>query len=374
MGNLHILVTGGAGFIGSHLVDKLIDAGHEVRIIDSLVDQVHGGKAPEHLNPKAEFFRADICDAEVVASALDGIDVVYNKAAEVGVGQSMYEIVRYVKANDLGTAVLLQEMIRRPKQFKKLIVASSMSIYGEGAYRCPTCDENRNPFIRSNEQMARNEWDYYCEKCGSSLQPVGTTEDKPLFPTSVYAVSKQDQEQYSLAIGRAYEIPTVAFRYFNVFGTRQALSNPYTGVCAIFSSRLLNDQAPMIFEDGEQSRDFIHVDDIVQANLLALETDRADYHTMNIGTGRPTTVREMARLLSDGLGKNIEPQIVGKYREGDIRHCVADISKAKQLLGYEPQISLEEGLAELLDWVKDQEADDRVSAATAELDERNLVK
>ena len=371
---MNILVTGGAGFIGSHLVDALVERGHRVRILDSIVEQVHGDKVPEHLNAAAEFIRADVCDAEAVSRALDDVDVVYHEAAEVGVGQSMYEIVRYVKANDLGTAVLLEEMIKRPAQFKKLCVASSMSIYGEGAYRCDGCNTSETPYLRSNEQLAAHEWEFACQKCGGVLRPIGTDENKPLFPTSVYAVSKQDQEQYSLAIGRAYRIPTVAFRYFNVYGTRQALSNPYTGVCAIFSSRLLNDQAPMIFEDGEQSRDFVHVDDIVNANLLALETDRADYETMNIGTGRPTTVKEIAQLLARGLGKDIEPQIVGKYREGDIRHCVADISKARRLLGYEPKIELEEGLVELLDWVRDQDADDRVQTATSELATRSLVK
>ena len=374
MEKLNILVTGGAGFIGSHLVDELVERGHRVRILDSIVEQVHGGTVPDHLNKAAEFIRADVCDAEAVRKALEGIDVVYHEAAEVGVGQSMYEIVRYVKANDLGTAVLLEEMIKRPAQFKKLVVASSMSIYGEGAYRCEKCDAEVNPFLRSNDQLAAHDWNFKCEECGSELEPVGTTEAKPLFPTSVYAVSKQDQEQYCLAVGRAYKIPSVAFRYFNVYGTRQALSNPYTGVCAIFSSRLLNDQAPMIFEDGEQSRDFVHVSDIVNANLLALENDGADYETLNIGTGRPTTVKQIAQLLAKGLGKNIEPEIVGKYREGDIRHCIADISKAKRLLGYEPKIELEDGLVELLDWVRNQDADDRVQAATAELAAHSLVR
>jgi dTDP-L-rhamnose 4-epimerase len=374
MESFNVLVTGGAGFIGSHLVDELVKRGHRVRILDSIVEQVHGDKVPEHLNPSAEFIRADICDSEAVANALDGIDVVYHEAAEVGVGQSMYEIVRYVKANDLGTAVLLEQMIKRPSQFKKLCVASSMSIYGEGAYSCEKCDTAVNPFLRSNEQLAAHDWEFKCGACSDVLKAIGTTEEKPLFPTSVYAVSKQDQEQYCLAVGRAYKIPTVAFRYFNVYGTRQALSNPYTGVCAIFSARLLNDQAPMIFEDGEQSRDFVHVNDIVSANLLALETDAADYETMNIGTGRPTSVKQIARLLAKGLGKDIEPEIVGKYREGDIRHCVADISKARKLLGYEPKIALEEGLVELLDWVRGQEADDRVQTATAELAAHSLVR
>ncbi|HMJ07840.1 MAG TPA: NAD-dependent epimerase/dehydratase family protein [Pyrinomonadaceae bacterium] len=374
MSNFNILVTGGAGFIGSHLVDALVERGHRVRILDSIVEQVHGGDVPEHLNKEAEFIRGDVCDADVVAKSLEGIDVVYHEAAEVGVGQSMYEIVRYVKANDLGTAVLLEEMLKRKSQFKKLVVASSMSIYGEGAYFCSGCNKTINPFLRSDEKLAAHDWEFNCGECGGPLKAIGTTEEKPLFPTSVYAVSKQDQEQYCLAVGRAYKIPTVAFRYFNVYGTRQALSNPYTGVCAIFSSRLMNDQAPMIFEDGEQSRDFVHVSDIVQANLLALETDKGDYQTMNIGTGRATSVKEISLLLAKGLGKDISPEIVGKYREGDIRHCVADISRAKKTLGYQPKVDLETGLVELLDWVRNQEADDRVSAATAELAAHHLVK
>jgi len=374
MNGLNILVTGGAGFIGSHLVDKLIEIGHKVRILDSLVEQVHGKSVPSHLNKDAEFIKGDMCDASAVSRALDDIDVVYHKAAEVGVGQSMYEIVRYVKANDLGTGVLLEEMIKRKDQFQKVIVASSMSIYGEGAYVCNQCDTRVNPFLRSNTQLSEHKWDFICDRCGGKLTMVGTSEDKPLFPTSVYAVSKQCQEQYCLSVGRAYGIPTVAFRYFNVYGTRQSLSNPYTGVCAIFSSRLLNDSEPMVFEDGEQSRDFVHVSDIVQANLLALETDKADYEAINIGTGRATSVNEIAMLISEGLGKGIKPLIVGKYREGDIRHCVGDISKATALLGYHPKVALETGLVELLEWVKDQDANDRVVAATAELNAHSLVK
>ncbi len=368
-----ILVTGGAGFIGSHLVDALVEAGHQVRILDSLVPQVHGDKVPEHLNKEAEFIKGDICDPGVVAKALEGIEVVYHKAAEVGVGQSMYEITRYVKANDMGTAVLLEEMIKTPGQFKKLVVASSMSIYGEGAYFCEPCGKKVFPYIRPNESLASHQWEFSCQACGSELRPIGTAEDKPLFPTSVYAVSKQDQEQYCLIVGRAYKIPAVAFRYFNVYGTRQALSNPYTGVCAIFSSRLLNDQRPLIFEDGGQTRDFVHVSDIVQANLLALETNKGDYEAINVGTGRSISVRDIAGALAKGLGKNIEPEMVGKYREGDIRHCVADISKAKDLLNYQPKVGLEEGLAALLDWVKNQEAVDHVEAAKTELAAHKLV-
>ncbi|CAN5577852.1 SDR family NAD(P)-dependent oxidoreductase [soil metagenome] len=374
MRGINILVTGGAGFIGSHLVDALVERGHRVRILDSLVEQVHGGKVPEHLNREAEFIHADVCDTDAVAKALDGIEVVYHEAAEVGVTQSMYEIVRYARANDLGTAVLLEEIVRRRAQFQKIVVTSSNTIYGEGTRYCDNCDLRSEPPLRSDEQLTRQQWEFVCIECRGTLRPVGTREDKPLFPTTIYAATKLTQEQYGLAIGRAYKIPTVAFRYFNVYGTRQALSNPYTGVCAIFSSRLMNDQAPMIFEDGEQSRDFVHVSDIVQANLLALESNGADYQAVNVGTGRATSVKEIAQLLAKGLGKDIEPEIVSKYREGDIRHCVSDITKAREMLGYEPKVTLDAGLKELLAWVSEQEADDKVQAATAELAAHSLVK
>jgi dTDP-L-rhamnose 4-epimerase len=369
---LNILVTGGAGFIGSHLTDELIQCGHRVRVLDLLVPQVHGNGSPQYLNPKAEFIHGDVCDMAMVQRCLDGIDAVFHEAAEVGVGQSMYEIDRYVRANDMGTAVLLQALIPFKNRIRKLLVASSMSIYGEGAYTCDKCG-TVYPHLRPTQQLLDRHWEMECPNCGSELSPQPTKEDKPLFPTSVYAVTKQDQEQFSLIVGRAYGIPTVALRYFNVYGPRQALSNPYTGVCAIFSSRLLNDQQPLIFEDGNQTRDFVHVSDIVQANLLALESDAANYQALNVGTGRPTSVREVSRLLAEGLGKNIEPEIVAKYREGDIRHCVADISRALQL-GYAPKVSLEQGIPELLNWVSQQTAEDRMSTVTAELETHQLVR
>lgn len=374
MEKANVLVTGGAGFIGSHLVDGLVDQGHRVRVLDMLVSQVHGeSAAPKYVNPAAEFLRGDVCDRAAVDAALDGIDVVFHEAAEVGVGQSMYEIERYVRANDLGTAVVLEAVLARRPQIRKLVVASSMSIYGEGAYSCANCGPIA-PQLRSTEQLRERRWEVECPKCSAELSPAPTTEEKPLFPTSVYAVTKQDQEQFCIAVGRSYGIPTVALRYFNVYGTRQALSNPYTGVCAIFSARLLNGNRPLIFEDGEQTRDFVHVSDIVQANLRALDTDRADYQAVNVGTGRPTSVRTVCDLLAKGLGLDLEPEIVAKYREGDIRHCVADISKAKALLGYEPRVSLEQGIPELLSWVRAQAAQDQVESATAELESRQLVR
>src|SRR6202008_2621055 len=328
---------------------------------------------PAYLNSAAEFIQGDFCNRAVCDEALEGIDVVFHEAAEVGVGQSMYEIERYVRANDLGTAVLLEAILKRRPQIKKLIVASSMSIYGEGAYTCPGCGLVA-PQLRPSEQLLERRWEVECPKCGQQLAPAPTSEEKPLFPTSVYAVTKQDQEQFCLAVGRSYGIPAVALRYFNVYGTRQALSNPYTGVCAIFSARLLNNNRPLVFEDGEQTRDFVHVSDIVRANLLALDTNAADYQAINVGTGVATSIRAVSRLLAEGLGLDLEPEVVGKYREGDIRHCVADISKAKSLLGYEPQVTLERGIPELLSWVREQAAKDKVESATAELESRQLVR
>src|SRR5438874_1864943 len=365
---MFILVTGGAGFIGSHLVDALVERGHRVRVLDALVAQVHGeAERPAHLNPEAEFLRGDVCDEGVLERALEGVEVVYHEAAEVGVGQSMYEMQRYVRANTFGTSALLEHVVARRAQIRKLVVASSMSIYGEGAYSCPVHGAVY-PQLRPAAQLRERRWEMECARCASELRALPTKEDKPLFPTSVYAITKQDQEQLCLVVGRAYGVPAVALRYFNVYGTRQALSNPYTGVCAIFSSRLLNNQPPVIFEDGGQTRDFVHVSDIVQANLLALENDGADYHAVNVGTGVPTSVRDVAKLLGEGLGKNLEPEIVAKYRAGDIRHCVSDISRARKLLGYEPRMTLKQGIPELLQWVSAPSAEDQVSKARDELE------
>ena len=367
-----VLVTGGAGFIGSHLVDALLARGHRVRVLDSLVEQVHGNQTPAYLHPRAEFIRADVCDREALRAALAGVEIVFHQAAEVGVGQSMYESVRYMRANTLGTTMLLEEIVAPQRHVKRLIVASSMSIYGEGEYDCVRCGRVA-PALRSPAQLAARRWDIVCPACGGKLAPVPTTEDKQLRPGSVYAVSKQDQEQLCLVMGRAYNIPTVALRYFNVYGTRQALSNPYTGLCAIFSSRLLNDRPPMIFEDGEQSRDLVHVSDVVQANLLAMEREEADFEAVNIGSGHSLTVNQVARRLAHGLGKPIAGEVTGRYREGDIRHCFADIAKARKLLGYSPQVTLEQGMPELLGWVSQQSAEDHVPRMEKELAARNLV-
>lgn len=370
-----VLVTGGAGFIGSHLVDKLIEKGYQVRVFDNLEAQVHGseGSVPEYLNKECEFTKGDIRNKSVLKNVLKGIEVIFHQAAMVGVGQSMYEINKYMEVNTLGTANLLDILVNEKHKVEKLIIASSMSIYGEGKYVCGDCG-TVYPRLRSLEQLERGEWEMKCPFCGQEVKPLLTDEEKPLHPTSIYAISKRDQEEICLTIGRAYGIPTVALRYFNVYGPRQALSNPYTGVAAIFSSRILNNHSPHIFEDGSQSRDFIHVSDIVRANVMAMENNKADFEPFNVGTGKPTTVLDIAGLLMNKLGSSVGVNILRKYRKGDIRHCYADISKIKSKLGFGPQIKFEDGVSDLVEWVKRQEAADRFEKVQSELEEKGLTK
>jgi len=370
-----VLVTGGAGFIGSHLVDILLKKGHFVRAYDNLEPQVHGEsqKIPDYLNKEAELIVGDVRDREKLKEAINGIDVVFHLAASVGVAQSMYEIAKYTESNTMGGATLLDLIANEKHNIRKVIIASSMSVYGEGAYKCDDCGEVY-PKIRSLEQFKRNDWEMKCPNCNVDVKPIPTGEDKPLFPTSIYAVSKRDHEEMFLIIGRAYQIPTVALRFFNVYGPRQALSNPYTGVAAIFSSRLMNDKPPIIFEDGNQARDFIHISDIVQACILAMDKSEGDYQVFNIGTGRKLTVLDVANVLIDKLGFKGESQIVNKFREGDIRHCYADISLAKEVLGYEPKIKFEDGIIDLVNWVKLQQAEDKVNFALDILDKKGLTK
>lgn len=370
-----ILVTGGAGFIGSHLVDALLAKGHHIRILDALVPQVHGPNAtwPAWVPDTVEKMQGDVRYTAVWEKALEGIDIVYHLAAEVGVGQSMYEIVRYMEANTMGTAVLLELLTRGQYPIQKLIVASSMSIYGEGAYCAPN-GQTVFPTLRDEARLEKQQWEHYWGNTDQELRPLPTNEDKPLQPTSIYAISKRDQEEMCLSVGIAYKIPTVAFRFFNVYGPRQALSNPYTGVAAIFSGRLLNYNAPLIFEDGLQSRDFIHVSDIVQGLVLGMERDEANYQAINLGTGRQTSVLDVAQALNRELGLDIQPQIVNKFRAGDIRHCFADITKARQLLGFEPKVRFEDGVRELIGWVSQQTASDKVADATQELAARGLTR
>lgn len=371
-----VLVTGGAGFIGSHLVDALIERGHSVRVFDSLEPQVHGAGAtrPDYLNPGAELIVGHLTDHEAVATALEGIEVVFHQAAAVGVAQSMYEIARYVERNTMGVAVLLDVLTaaRQRLAVRRLITASSMSIYGEGQYRCQEHGAVA-PRLREREQCERGDWEMHCPHCGRHVTPEATPEEKPLLPTSVYAITKRDHEELCLSVGWALQIPTIALRYFGVYGPRQALSNPYTGMAAIFCSRLLNGKPPVVFEDGRQIRDLIHVSDIVQANILAMEHEEVAHDVFNIGTGRPLRVLDVAQALCRELAPEFEPEVTGTFRAGDIRHCFADISKARAKLGYEPRVSFEAGLRDLLAWVRGQTATDAFDTARRELQQRGLL-
>jgi dTDP-L-rhamnose 4-epimerase len=368
----HILITGGAGFVGSHLADELLAHGYRVRALDDLSEQVHGPAAgrPAYLDPEVELVVGDVRDPAAVRRALQGVDAVFHLAARVGVGQSMYEIARYTSVNNLGTAVLLEALIERPVE--RLVVASSMSLYGEGMFR----DAGGNLVAggeRRRDRLRAHDWEMYDSE-GRPLTPVPTPESKPPSLSSVYALSKYDQERLCLVTGGAYGIPTVALRFFNIYGPRQALSNPYTGALAIFASRLLNGNRPLLFEDGGQRRDFVHVSDIARACRLALEVEGAAGRVLNIGSGRDASVLEVARAMAAALGlEGLEPEITGSHRAGDIRHCFADIALARSVLGYEPAMTFERGLPALADWLAGQPADDRVAAAHAELAARGLT-
>jgi dTDP-L-rhamnose 4-epimerase len=364
------LVTGGAGFIGSHLVDALLADGYEVRILDNLDAQVHGPerRPPDYLAGDAELQVGDICDELAVAKALDGVDVVFHEAAAVGVGQSMYEISRYVKVNSFGAATLLQGIVKRRDRIRKIIVASSMSIYGEGAYR-NQAGETVYPKPRDARQLEAHRWEL-TDVDGLPLVPIATTEAKPPAPSSVYAVTKRDHEELFLVTGAAYGIDAVALRYFNTYGPRQALSNPYTGLLAIVCSELVHQHRPVIFEDGGQMRDFVHVSDVVQANLLALHSDRARGQVYNVGTGHPVTVLDVVNVLRGQLDFGAPPDVFGRYRAGDIRHCFADISRISAEIGYRPRVALEDGVGELVHWIKTQHSTDSLRSAIAVLENR----
>jgi dTDP-L-rhamnose 4-epimerase len=365
-----ILITGGAGFIGRYVARACLKRGHRVRVLDSLIEQVHGEKtAADYLDPEVEVVVGDVRDEAAVLRALKGATKVVHLAAEVGVGQSMYAVDRYVSVNDYGTAVLFQQLIDQP--VKRVVVASSMSIYGEGLYRDA---EGRvvEDVLRKPRTDAADPWDPVDAR-GRPLVPVPTPEWKRPTLASVYALTKYVQERLTLTLAPAYGMEGVALRLWNVYGPGQALSNPYTGVLAIFSSRLHNGQPPVIFEDGEQRRDFVHVEDVAQAFVLALEHESAPGGVFNVGSGEHRSVNEVARLLAAAMGKTIDPEIAGKARVGDIRHCIADISLIRDRLGYAPRRDFSEGLAELAAWVAEQQAEDHVAQARRELEARGLV-
>ncbi|MCA0454380.1 MAG: GDP-mannose 4,6-dehydratase [Chloroflexi bacterium] len=371
-----VLVTGGAGFIGSYVVDILLEQGFEVRILDNLEPQVHGDESvdsegwPLYVSREAERICGDIRDKAMVLECLKGVTHVAHLAAMVGVGQSMVQIERYTDVNERGGAVVL-EAIKDSKNVQRMVVASSISIYGEGYYTLP--DGSRiAPSERSAEQLAAHQWEP--EYKGQILQAAPTTEDKPLNPTSVYAINKQVHEQMFLVLGKALNIPTMALRFFNAYGPRQSLSNPYTGVAAIFASRLMNNQSPIIYEDGQQRRDFIHVSDVARAVVAALDSSLQVWKPYNVGTGSYVTIAYIAQYLAKLLEKNIEPTLSGQYRVGDIRHCYSDSSLIARDLGFKAQLSFDEGMKDLVAWLGDQKAVDRVDESLNLLRASGMIK
>jgi dTDP-L-rhamnose 4-epimerase len=367
-----VLVTGGAGFIGSHLVDALLVRGARVRVLDNLDPLARPAGAPDRLNGEAELIVGDLRDSEVVAEALDGVDRVFHLGGVVGNGESMINVRRAVDSNSAGTATLLEAVLARRDRISRLVVASSMVVYGEGAYECAEHGLVPPPG-RSEEQLRRRDWEPRCPRCERPLEPVPIREDQGLRPTSVYGITKRDQEELALVLGEAYGIEAVALRYLNVYGPRQALDNPYTGVAAIFAARLLSGRAPRVFEDGAQIRDLVHVSDVVAATLAAMEAPGAPGHAINVATGRRITILELAQRLAAALAPELEPEVTGEYRGGDIRHCFADFTRARELLGFEARRSLDDGLPELAEWVAEQTVSERGDEALAELRSRGLV-
>jgi dTDP-L-rhamnose 4-epimerase len=367
-----VLVTGGAGFIGSHLVDALVQRGERVRMLDSLHPLSHPEGPPGHLNPEAELMTGDLRERASVERALEGVDRVFHLGGVVGNGESMVNVRRAVDVNAGGTATLMEAVLARRDRLRRVVAASSMVVYGEGAYQCPS-DGVTWPTQRPHVRLRQRLWEPPCPHCGRDLRPVSTDEDAPLRPTSVYGITKRDQEELVLVLGRAYGLETVVLRYLNVYGPRQALGNPYTGVAALFAARVVSGRRPLVFEDGQQLRDLVHVADVVRATLAAMDAPTVAGLALNVATGRPVRVGELAARIARALDSTLEPERTGEFRAGDIRHCFADTTRARELLGFEPRRFLETGIPELAEWVAQQVVRDRSDAAVADLRERGLV-
>ncbi len=371
-----VLVTGGAGFIGSHMVDLLLERGYEVRVFDNLEPQVHGEihEPPAYFNRDAEFIRGDVLDREAMAKALKGVNAVIHDAAMVGVGQSQYQVHRYTNVNTTGTALLLDILVNDKTSVERLLVASSMSIYGEGLYRRPSDGTAVSPQLRPDDQLESRDFEMRDPQTDEVLEAVPTPETKPLYCTSVYAQSKKDQEEYCLIVGRAHKIPTVACRFFNVYGPRQALSNPYTGAAAIFSSRIKNGNRPLIYEDGKQLRDFVSVRDLVEAKLFLLENPAANLDAYNICTGKATSIYDVAAMLCElNRRPDLQPEVIRSFRSGDIRHCYGDPSKLSAL-GWNAKTDIKDGFRWLVEWTQQQESVDMMEQAHKELVAKGLVR
>ncbi|MGJ0300972.1 NAD-dependent epimerase/dehydratase family protein [Aliarcobacter cryaerophilus] len=371
-----ILITGGAGFIGSNLSLKLIEKGYEITVLDNLSPQIHGEYSPlyESIKDKVNFIKGTVLSYDDWKKALDGVDVVVHLAAETGTGQSMYEIEKYTDVNIKGTSIFLDILANEKHSVKKMIVASSRSIYGEGKYDCPKCGIVY-PNERKDEDMAKADFAVKCPYCGMDAKLLATDEESKIHPSSIYGITKQVQEQMFLVMGKSLNIPAVAFRYQNVYGAGQSLSNPYTGILSIFSTRIKNGNDINIFEDGKESRDFVYVDDVVEATILGIEKDEANYEVFNVGLGKAIDVNTVASILTRAYDSKSKITISGNYRLGDIRDNYADLKKIKSKLGFEPKISFEEGIRRFTSWVEKQEVvEDKYEKSIEEMKEKGLYK
>ena len=370
-----VLVTGGAGYIGSHLVDALVAREYHVTVLDNLEPQVHrSGTWPSYANPKAKYVKGDVRDRPVFEPLVLASQAVVHFGAAVSIGQSMYQIDRYVDVNTRGTALLLDILVNTKHKVEKVLVASSIGVYGEGAYTCATHGAVA-PTIRPEQQLAARDWEQHCPHCGKHVTSIPTPEDKALYRDNIYSMTKYHQEEMVLLIGKTYGIPSVAPRFFNVYGPRQSLSNPYAGVAAIWLSRLLNGKQPVVFEDGGQLRDFVSIHDVVDCLILMLEKPGADYLPVNVGSGQTVTILEIANILRRLLGSSVEPQITQSGRKFDIRHNTADIARARETLGFAPKVTLDQGFSELIEWAKTTPdvAVDFFDKALQELQDKGLL-
>ncbi len=372
----NVLISGGAGFIGSHIAEKLVDKGYVVRILDNMCEQIHGkdGEVPLFIRDKVEFIKGDVTNCEDWKKAIDGMDAVIHLAAQTGTGQSMYEIDKYCDVNIGGTAKLFDILTNTKHSIKKVIVAASRAIYGEGMYRC---EEHGivYPNERNEDDLKSGDYSVKCLVCGNNVEVVATSEDTKIHPSSVYGITKQVQEELALVCGKAIGVPVVTYRYQNVYGPGQSLNNPYTGILSIFSNRIRMGKDINIFEDGQESRDFVYIDDVVDATIAGLENDSANYETFNVGTGIMTPVNEVVDELIKCYGKEVPVEVTGMFRVGDIRHNYADVSKIKELLGFEAKVSFSEGIREFTAWVEKQEnVNDMYEESLLEMKNKGLFK
>lgn len=376
----NVLVTGGAGFIGSNVALKLLSKGYNVTVLDNLSKQIHG-EIPEETSPlylsikdKVHFIKGSVTSREDWLKALDGQDAVIHLAAETGTGQSMYEIEKYVGTNIGGTAMLLDILTNTKHHVKRVLVAESRAIYGEGKYLCPICGDVY-PMDRQDVDMSKGDFECKCPKCGGEVKLVATTEDSAIHPSSVYGIAKQVQGQLVHLVCPTIGVESVSFRYQNVYGPGQSLSNPYTGILSIFSTRIKNGNGINIFEDGKETRDFVYIDDVVDATILGLEVPEANGHVFNVGTGVTTNVLTVANTLCEKYGINVPIIVSGNYRLGDIRHNYADISLARNILGFEPKWSFSDGIAQFCKWVDKQDVqEDKYEASIEEMKAKGLYK